>query len=165
MYLRRVDEEGFFANFEYERLPNFYFICDILGQGECFCRKHLESNGQSLEQRYGLELNADPRRKLRSIGARWLKDEPSPAEEIAAGVSGGYSFGISSSASKNKASSAQSNSNSNGTDGGSTVVDKGNQNPTLNQLNYNVGLGNGKAQVVSISNPKRRRIGQNVEGR
>ncbi|KAJ8752062.1 hypothetical protein K2173_001089 [Erythroxylum novogranatense] len=86
MYLRRQGDPGFFANFRFEKLPNFCFLCGLMDYGERFCPKLIENYGKPVERKFGPELRADPRRKVRNIGDRWLRDSPPTADEITAVV-------------------------------------------------------------------------------
>lgn len=42
MKLKKAGGQWFWADFRYERLPNFCFICGILGHTDRFCQKHFE---------------------------------------------------------------------------------------------------------------------------
>ncbi|XP_062112483.1 uncharacterized protein LOC133823643 [Humulus lupulus] len=64
----------FWANFKYERLPTFCFICGILGHSENFCHKMFDEGDENMARPYGLFMRAPERRGQKQIGARWLRD-------------------------------------------------------------------------------------------
>ncbi|KAF4350690.1 hypothetical protein G4B88_015414 [Cannabis sativa] len=75
MKLRRTTgDEGFWANFKYEFLPTFCFICGILGHAEKFCPKRFDSPADQLAQPYGIWMKAQPRRRHHLIGSQWLRN-------------------------------------------------------------------------------------------
>ena len=66
--------EPFWANFKYERLPVFCFICGILGHSEKFCPKLFADQVEDFVRPYGAFMRAPDKRIQRQIGARWLRD-------------------------------------------------------------------------------------------
>ncbi|KAM6542132.1 hypothetical protein CsatB_006579 [Cannabis sativa] len=67
-------EDYFWANFKYERVPTFCFICGILGHGERFCPRVFDGPLEKVVKPYGLFMKAPDRRSQKQIGARWLRD-------------------------------------------------------------------------------------------
>ncbi|KAF2323496.1 hypothetical protein GH714_035733 [Hevea brasiliensis] len=72
-HLRKKGGEWFKVEFRYEKLPNFCYICGILGHGEKFCPSLLHLEGKPV-RRFGPEMRAGPRSQQSIIGARWLRD-------------------------------------------------------------------------------------------
>ncbi|XP_030483377.2 uncharacterized protein LOC115699973 [Cannabis sativa] len=66
--------EWFWANFKYERVLTFCFICGIIGHSERFCHRLFEESLETIAKPYGLFMEAPDRRQSRQIGARWLRD-------------------------------------------------------------------------------------------
>lgn len=72
---RKASDLGIILELKYERLPQFCFICGIIGHNERFCHLHLEDNGKALENKYGVWLRAPIRGwEMALIGQRWLRD-------------------------------------------------------------------------------------------
>ncbi|KAM6549548.1 hypothetical protein CsatB_021224 [Cannabis sativa] len=71
--LERIGGIVCYAQFKYEDLSTFCFICGILGHSERFCEKLFDTPLDEIEKPYNLELKAAPRRKNHTIGARWLR--------------------------------------------------------------------------------------------
>uniref|UniRef100_A0A803PKY1 Zinc knuckle CX2CX4HX4C domain-containing protein n=1 Tax=Cannabis sativa TaxID=3483 RepID=A0A803PKY1_CANSA len=74
MKIYYTKEDYFWANFKYERVPTFCFICGILGHGERFCPRVFDFNQEKVVKPYGLFMKAPDRRSQKQIGARWLRD-------------------------------------------------------------------------------------------
>lgn len=74
MKIYRNKEEWFWANFKYERIPTFCFICGVIGHSEKFCHKLFDEPLDTIVKPYGLFMKAPDRRNNKQIGARWLKD-------------------------------------------------------------------------------------------
>lgn len=74
MKICRNKEEWFWANFKYERLPTFCFICGILGHSEKYCERLFDEPLETIAKPYGLFMRASERRPLKQIGAKWLKN-------------------------------------------------------------------------------------------
>uniref|UniRef100_A0A803PJ02 CCHC-type domain-containing protein n=1 Tax=Cannabis sativa TaxID=3483 RepID=A0A803PJ02_CANSA len=73
MKLCKENGEWIWANFKYEHLPTFCFICGIIGHSERFCPKRFDQDFDQLGKPYGLRMKAQMRRKNYLIGAQWLK--------------------------------------------------------------------------------------------
>uniref|UniRef100_A0A803NSB0 Reverse transcriptase domain-containing protein n=1 Tax=Cannabis sativa TaxID=3483 RepID=A0A803NSB0_CANSA len=73
MKLEKKGGEICYANFKYEDLPTFYFICGILGHSEKFCPKLFDTPLHLIKKPYNLELKAIPRRRQHTIGTKWLR--------------------------------------------------------------------------------------------
>uniref|UniRef100_A0A803P5H9 Zinc knuckle CX2CX4HX4C domain-containing protein n=1 Tax=Cannabis sativa TaxID=3483 RepID=A0A803P5H9_CANSA len=79
--------EWFWANFKYERVPTFCFICGIIGHSERFCDRFFEESANTIAKPYGLFMKAPDRRQSKQIGARWLRDNMGQPVEGVAGHS------------------------------------------------------------------------------
>uniref|UniRef100_A0A803QQJ5 Reverse transcriptase n=1 Tax=Cannabis sativa TaxID=3483 RepID=A0A803QQJ5_CANSA len=73
MKLKRTDGEWLWTNFKYEFLPTFCFICGIIGHSERFCSRIYDTPLELIGKPYGLWMKAQPQRKNKLIGARWLR--------------------------------------------------------------------------------------------
>lgn len=74
MKISRSKEQWYWANFKYERVPTFCFICGVIGHSEKFCHKLFDEPLETIAKPYGLFMKAPERRNNRQIGARWLRD-------------------------------------------------------------------------------------------
>ncbi|XP_062099715.1 uncharacterized protein LOC133805549 [Humulus lupulus] len=74
MKIQYSKRDFFWAEFKYERLPTFCFICGVLGHSEKFCIKLFEEEPENIVRPYGLFMRAPDRRQGKQIGARWLCD-------------------------------------------------------------------------------------------
>uniref|UniRef100_A0A803PIN7 Reverse transcriptase domain-containing protein n=1 Tax=Cannabis sativa TaxID=3483 RepID=A0A803PIN7_CANSA len=63
----------YWANFKYEKLPTFCFICGIIGHSERFCPRLLLKPLHLQEKPYTLELRACLQRRHSTFGAQWLR--------------------------------------------------------------------------------------------
>nr|GMC77707.1 uncharacterized protein LOC109173053 [Ipomoea batatas] len=72
MRIKRNGGDWLWISFRYERLPNFCFICGLLGHTEKFCQKLFEGFDISSEKPYGSWLRAANRRAPPTVGRRWL---------------------------------------------------------------------------------------------
>ncbi|KAM6553201.1 hypothetical protein CsatB_013963 [Cannabis sativa] len=85
MKIYKNNEEWYWANFKYERVPTFCFICGvivgiyfttildlltIIGHSEKFCHRLFEESLESIVKSYGLFMKAPDRKQHRQIGAR-----------------------------------------------------------------------------------------------
>lgn len=66
--------EKFWANFQYEQLPLFCFLCGILGHSEQFCHQYFAETTDNIPRPYGLFMRAPDKRGPKQIGAQWLRD-------------------------------------------------------------------------------------------
>lgn len=80
MKMKKNGGECFWIEFKYERLPNFCFLCGIIGHTERFCFKHFEGVNEETERPYGPWLRATGRRSTANMGSPWLVTEISRAE-------------------------------------------------------------------------------------
>lgn len=71
--IRQSGEKWFWINFKYENVPNFCFICGLLGHSEKFCSKLFDTPEQELTKPYGVWMRAPLRRQTKLIGERWLR--------------------------------------------------------------------------------------------
>lgn len=74
MKLRKSENEWCWANFQYESIPTFCFICGMIGHGERFCDKAFDTPIENIEKPYGPWLRAEARRRTHTMGARWLRN-------------------------------------------------------------------------------------------
>uniref|UniRef100_A0A803NM17 peptidylprolyl isomerase n=1 Tax=Cannabis sativa TaxID=3483 RepID=A0A803NM17_CANSA len=73
MKIFREDRSWFWANFKYENLSTFCFICGILGHSEHFCPKLFHTPSHLIQKPYGMFLKANSRRTSEKIRAKWLR--------------------------------------------------------------------------------------------
>ncbi|KAF4399426.1 hypothetical protein G4B88_022509 [Cannabis sativa] len=73
MKFRRVGGETFYANFKYERVPTFCFICGIMGHSERFCKKLYELPADRIDKPYSIEMKAPSRRQNFLVASPWLR--------------------------------------------------------------------------------------------
>ncbi|CAH9077928.1 unnamed protein product [Cuscuta epithymum] len=70
----KKDGKSFWVDFKYERLPNFCFICGLIGHSDNFCPSNYEE-GLILEKRFGIHLRAGSGVKTSPTGGhKWLLD-------------------------------------------------------------------------------------------
>ncbi|XP_062102829.1 uncharacterized protein LOC133812993 [Humulus lupulus] len=60
------------ANFKYEFVPTFCFICGIIGHSERYCPKIFEQPADTIVKHYGLFMKAALKRIKYAAGAKWL---------------------------------------------------------------------------------------------
>uniref|UniRef100_A0A803PQP1 Zinc knuckle CX2CX4HX4C domain-containing protein n=1 Tax=Cannabis sativa TaxID=3483 RepID=A0A803PQP1_CANSA len=73
---KKVEKQGgvfCYANFKYEGLPTFCFICGVLGHSERFCEQLFHTPMEQIKKPFSLELKAAPRRRNYASGERWLR--------------------------------------------------------------------------------------------
>lgn len=58
MKMKKEGGECFWADFKYERLPNFYFLCGIIGHTKKFCHLLFEGADEETERPFGSWLRA-----------------------------------------------------------------------------------------------------------
>ncbi|XP_060957652.1 uncharacterized protein LOC133029176 [Cannabis sativa] len=78
MKFRKRDGETFWANFKYEKVPTFCFICGIMGHPETFCPKLYDTPVANLTKPYGLFMKAPPRRNNFLTASPWLRQHEAP---------------------------------------------------------------------------------------
>ncbi|KAF4366103.1 hypothetical protein G4B88_025774 [Cannabis sativa] len=69
-----VDDPGFWAEFKYEYVPTFCFICGVIGHSERLCSKLFEMPIEEIVKPYGSFMRAQPRRRYNLVGSQWLRD-------------------------------------------------------------------------------------------
>lgn len=75
MKLKMNGNEWFWANFKYENVPTFCFICGIMGHSERFCNKLFEVTEGEIIKPYGPWMRAPFKSQVKPIGAKWLRTE------------------------------------------------------------------------------------------
>ncbi|KAM6554291.1 hypothetical protein CsatB_015053 [Cannabis sativa] len=73
MKLSKESGEWLWANFKYEHLPTFCFVCGIIGHAERLCPKRFEQTIAETAKPYGIGLRAVMKKKNYLIGAQWLR--------------------------------------------------------------------------------------------
>ena len=76
MKIRKTGGEWIWVTFKYERIPNFYFFCGIIGHIDKICEKLYDFQGEDPEFIWGDWLKASFRRSNTTDGERWLRDAP-----------------------------------------------------------------------------------------
>lgn len=146
--------------FLYERVPNFCYICGIIGHGEKFCTRLLDMEGKPVRN-FGPEMRAGSRAKQFNIGARWLRDEDGvfPVAKggrrwRCGGARGSNDFGIP----KNHGD------NSGGKGGDATGANVGENNGDGDNEGESNSVSSFSSEAekegITINDPKRRRTGQ-----
>ncbi|KAF4355830.1 hypothetical protein G4B88_025000 [Cannabis sativa] len=77
--------EWIWANFQYEHLPTFCFVCGIIGHSERFCPRRFDQPLEQMVKPYGIGMKAQLKKKNYLIGAQWLRT----GREEDGGVDGG----------------------------------------------------------------------------
>lgn len=90
--IKVMDGELVKAEFKYERLNLFCFVCGRLGQTESSCDVVFESRSYNVERKLEHSLKAIDPRKQDQGGDRWLREDSNGGQEFADG-SGGAGFG------------------------------------------------------------------------
>ncbi|XP_031111264.1 nucleolin 1-like isoform X3 [Ipomoea triloba] len=72
--MKKEGGDWFWAEFKYERLPHFCFLCGLMGHTERYCERMLEGVTEETVRPYGSWLRATGRR-FPAIGSRWLVEE------------------------------------------------------------------------------------------
>ncbi|KAF4383834.1 hypothetical protein F8388_023526 [Cannabis sativa] len=62
MKFKKRDGSSFYANFRYENVPTFYFICGLMGHSERFCPRLFDTPEHLIVKPYSLHMKATPRR-------------------------------------------------------------------------------------------------------
>ncbi|XP_060959153.1 uncharacterized protein LOC133030431 [Cannabis sativa] len=81
----------YWANFKYEKLPTFCFICGIIGHSERFCPRLFLKPLHLQQKPYNLELRASLQRRHSTFGAQWLRSGVVVREEPRQTFTGGSS--------------------------------------------------------------------------
>ncbi|KAL8544615.1 hypothetical protein ACS0TY_005006 [Phlomoides rotata] len=89
--IKKADGSVFVVSFKYEKLNQFYFVCDRLGHTENFCEVVFNApEGEDVRRDWGPLLKAPDRRNLFPAGDRWLRGESGGLEgDFVAGGDGG----------------------------------------------------------------------------
>lgn len=85
MKLKRSENQWCWANFRYEGVPTFCFICGLIGHNEKYCERLFDTPMEKIEKPYGAWMKAKPRRRNYSEGSRWLRQGnsfPAPPREM-----------------------------------------------------------------------------------
>lgn len=77
MKLKRSETQWCWANFKYEGVPTFCFICGIIGHSDKFCDRLFDTPVEEIEKPYGAWMRADPRRRSLLTGSKWLRQSGS----------------------------------------------------------------------------------------
>lgn len=74
MKIKMSGNEWFWVNFKYENVPNFCFICGIVGHSERFCSQLFEKSEEEIMKPYGSWMRAPLKRQVKPVGAKWLRN-------------------------------------------------------------------------------------------
>lgn len=74
MKLRKSEKKWCWLNFQCEAIPTFCFICGMIGHGQRFSDKIFDTPVYKIEKPYGPWLRADSRRKIHTMGTKWLRN-------------------------------------------------------------------------------------------
>lgn len=75
MKIKKGSGDWLWVELKYERLPNFCFLCGIIGHTKRFCPKLFEGANEETERPYGSWLRATGRRSSAMTGNQWLVSE------------------------------------------------------------------------------------------
>lgn len=73
MKLKKSDSNWCWVYFKYEGVPTFCFICGLIGHSDKFCEKLFDMVEEKIEKPFGSWMRAEPRRKMHTMGNRWLR--------------------------------------------------------------------------------------------
>uniref|UniRef100_A0A2C9UR74 CCHC-type domain-containing protein n=1 Tax=Manihot esculenta TaxID=3983 RepID=A0A2C9UR74_MANES len=159
-YLRWKGGQWFEVEFLYKRVPNFCYICGIIGHGEKFCTRLLDMEGKPV-QNFRPEMRAGSRAKQFNIGARWLRDEDGvfPVAKggrrwRCGGARGSNDFGIPKNHGDN---SGGKGGDATGANVGENNGDGDNEGESNSVFSFS---SEAKKEGITINDPKRRRMGQ-----
>lgn len=68
-------QELVLGNFKYEGISTFCFICGMIGHNENFCKKLFDTLLEKIEKLYGIWMRAESRRRMHTIGDKWLRPD------------------------------------------------------------------------------------------
>ncbi|XP_060965260.1 uncharacterized protein At4g02000-like [Cannabis sativa] len=71
--------EAFYANFKYEKLPTFCFICGIMGHSRCFYSKLYDIPLKEIEKPYSIAMRAPTRKQNFITPSPWLRSSTTEA--------------------------------------------------------------------------------------
>lgn len=72
MKIKMAGDEWFWANFKYENVPSFCFMCGIIGHTEKFCGQLFEKPENEIVKPYRAWMRAPFKKHIKPIGAKWL---------------------------------------------------------------------------------------------
>ncbi|XP_060961840.1 uncharacterized protein LOC133032039 [Cannabis sativa] len=72
-FRRRGNDSYFYANFKYEKVPTFCFICGVLGHSEKFCPRLYDTPEDRIVKPYGLFMKAASKRQNFLTASSWLR--------------------------------------------------------------------------------------------
>lgn len=70
--MKKEGGEPFWVDFKYERMPNFCFLCDVIGHTERYCHLLFEGADEETVRPYGSWIRASGWRPVVNVGAQWL---------------------------------------------------------------------------------------------
>lgn len=73
MKFKENDASKCWVNFKYEVIPTFCFFCCKIGHAEKFCEKLFDTPAEMIEMPYAVWMRAEPRRRVHTICAKWLR--------------------------------------------------------------------------------------------
>ncbi|XP_030497870.2 uncharacterized protein LOC115713529 [Cannabis sativa] len=82
MKLCKDNGDWIWANFKYEHIPTFCFVCGLIGHAERLCPRRFDEDFNPLVKPYGNGMRAQTRRKNYLIGAQWLRTGSEQQETI-----------------------------------------------------------------------------------
>lgn len=79
--IRKPGGDWFIAQFKYERLGSFCFVCGRLGHTERFCEILFQSSDDNKKREWGVWLRAPDKRSVNSKNSKWLREECSGTKD------------------------------------------------------------------------------------
>lgn len=73
MKVRKSGNDWQWIVFKYENVPNFCFICGLLGHSDKFCGRLFDTPENEIVKPYGTWMRASFHRQTKLIGAKWLR--------------------------------------------------------------------------------------------
>lgn len=77
MKMKRIGGEAFWVDFRYERLPNFCFLCGLIGHTERYCQRMFDGVTDDTERLFGNWLRTAGRRPSTNYDNPWLISDAS----------------------------------------------------------------------------------------